>query len=59
MKPTLFTIEQVRYWETLATVSLRRLLPMRSRSDAREAIRQWVAQLRDCRRVRAYRNWAT
>ena len=59
MKPALFTIEQVRYWEKLATVSLRRLFPMRSRSDAREAIRQLVAQLRDCRRVRAYRNWAT
>ena len=59
MKPTLFTIEQVRYWETLATVSLRRLFPMRSRADAREAIRQWVAQLRDCRRVSAYRNWET
>ena len=57
MKPTLFTIEQVRYWETLATVSLRRLFPMRSRADAREAIRQWIAQLRDCRRVRAYRNF--
>ena len=58
MKPALFTLEQVRYWETLATVSLRRLFPMRSRAEARGAIRQWVAQLHDCRRVRAYRNWA-
>lgn len=57
MKPALFTLDQVIYWETLATVSLRRLFPMRSRPDAREAIGQWIGQLRDCRRVRAYRNW--
>lgn len=57
MRPCLLTLEQVRYWETLSTVSLRRLFPLRSRADAREAIRQWLGQLRDCQRVRAYRNW--
>ena len=53
----MFTLEQVEYWENLARVSIRRLFPMRSRSDAREAITGWVGTLRDAKRISAYRNF--
>ena len=53
----MLTLEQVEYWETLARVSIRRLFPMRRRSDAREAIAGWVRTLHDAKRIRAYRNF--
>ena len=56
-KPAMLTLEQVEYWETLARVSIRRLFPMRSRSDAREAITGWVRTLHDAKRIRAYRSF--
>lgn len=56
-KPCLLTREQVAYWEILARVSIRRLFPMRSRADAASALRGWIGTLRDCGRVRAYRNF--
>ena len=56
-KPAMFTLDQVEYYETLARVSIRRLFPMRSRSDAREAIAGWAGTLRDAKRIRAYRNF--
>ena len=56
-KPALFTLAQVEYYETLARVSIRRLFPMRHRTDARDAIAGWVGTLRDAKRVRAYRNF--
>ena len=56
-KPAMFTLEQVEYYETLSRVSIRRLFPMRIRSDAREAIRGWIGTLRDAKRIRAYRNF--
>lgn len=55
--PALFDLPCVEYWENLATVSLRRLFPKRADQEARTAIRQWISTLRDCQRVRAYRNW--
>lgn len=56
-KPALFTIEQVEYYETLARVSIRRLIPMRHRADAKEAIIGWIGTLRDAKRIREYRNF--
>ena len=60
-KPALFTLAAVEYWENLATVSIRRLFALRNYERdgglARQSIRQWIAQLRDCARVRAYRGW--
>lgn len=56
-KPAMFTLEQVNYYETLARVSIRRLFPMRNRSDAREAITGWIGTLRDAKRIRAYRSF--
>ena len=55
--PAMFTVAQVEYYETLSRVSIRRLFPMRIRSDAREAIRGWIGTLRDAKRIRAYRNF--
>ena len=57
MKPALLTLAEVEYWETYATVCIRRLFPIRAMPEARAALRQWIDQLRDCARVRAYRNW--
>jgi hypothetical protein len=56
-KSAMFTREQVEFYENLATVSIRRLFPMRSRADATQAIRGWIGTLRDAKRVRAYRNF--
>ncbi len=41
--------EYWNYRKTLATVSLRRLWPMRRDTDARFAIRQWLHDLRTLR----------
>lgn len=57
IKPAMFTREQVEFYENLATVSIRRLFPLRLRSDAREAIKGWIGTLRDAKRIRAYRNF--
>ena len=56
-KPAMLTREQVEFYENLATVSIRRLFPMRLRADAQEAIRGWIGTLRDAKRIRAYRNF--
>jgi hypothetical protein len=56
-KSAMFTREQVEFYENLATVSIRRLFPMRLRADATQAIRGWIGTLRDAKRVRAYRNF--
>ena len=56
-KPAMLTREQVEFYENLATVSIRRLFPMRLRADAQEAIRGWIGTLRDAKRVRAYRKF--
>lgn len=53
----MFTLAQVEYYETLARVSIRRLFPMRNRSDAREAVTGWIGTLRDAKRIRTYRNF--
>ena len=53
----MFSREQVKYYETLARVSIRRLFPMRLRRDAKEAIKGWIGTLRDAQRIRAYRNF--
>ena len=53
----MFTREQVEFYENLATVSIRRLFPMRLRADAQDAIRGWIGTLRDAKRIRAYRNF--
>ena len=56
-KSAMFTREQVEFYENLATVSIRRLFPMRLRADAQEAIRGWIGTLRDAKRIRAYRKF--
>ena len=56
-KPAMFSREQVEYYETLARVSIRRLFPMRSKSDARDAIRGWIGTLRDAKQIRADSNF--
>ena len=56
-KPAMFTREQVEFYENLATVSIRRLFPMRSKPEARAAINGWLGTLRDAKRIRAYRNF--
>ena len=53
----MFSREQVEYYETLARVSIRRLFPMRSKSDARDAIRGWIGTLRDAKQIRADSNF--
>lgn len=57
LKPAMFTREQVEFYENLATVSIRRLFPMRLRADAQEAIHGWIGTLRDAKRIRAYRKF--
>ena len=56
-KPAMFTREHVEFYENLATVSIRRLFPMRRKPDASEAIKGWIGTLRDAKRIRAYRNF--
>ena len=56
-KPAMFSREQVEFYENLATVSIRRLFPMRSKPEACAAINGWLGTLRDAKRVRAYRNF--
>jgi len=56
-KPALLTLPQIEYWETFSTTCIRRLLPLRAMPEARASIKGWVETLRDCKRVRAYRNW--
>ena len=53
----MFTRDQVEFYENLATVSIRRLFPMRLRADAQEAIHGWIGTLRDAKRIRAYRKF--
>ena len=53
----MFTRDQVEFYENLATVSIRRLFPLRRDAEACAAIRGWVGTLRDAKRVRAYRNF--
>ena len=57
LKPVMFTREHVEFYENLATVSIRRLFPMRLRKDAQDAIKGWIGTLRDAKRIRAYRNF--
>ena len=56
-KPAMFTRDQVEFYENLATVSIRRLFPLRRDAEACAAIRGWVGTLRDAKRIRAYRNF--
>jgi hypothetical protein len=57
-RPCLLTLPAVEYWETLSTVSVRRLWPMRSAGTARSSLRGWIGTLRQAKTVRAYRGWS-
>ena len=56
-KPCMLLLRQVEYYETLATVSIRRLWSVRHDDMAKQSIRGWLGTLRDAKRVRAYRGW--
>lgn len=57
MRPCLVVKATLEHWERTARKAARYHFQQRRLLMARSAARTWIAVLRDCRAVRASRNW--